>query len=185
MTYQLHSFVVCSRLNVSESKADTMPLKQHAQSWRVALQWHAGYTRESNVCRVVPLLRLRAVCECWRKEWGDSNGGWDTAREKKTEGNEVGARHIERVKKGKGSPLLCQQIRFGFGSPVHRITPNWNRLEGDLKRPHTTRPVHQTDKQNWILYSHILLAVQTVDSEHGAGRGRMWHGEEGWKLKIT
>jgi hypothetical protein len=38
MTYQLHSFVVRSRLNVTESKADTMPLKQHAQSWRVALQ---------------------------------------------------------------------------------------------------------------------------------------------------
>lgn len=82
------------------------------------------------------------------------------------------------------SLLLCQQIRFGFGSPVHRITPNWNGLEGNLKRPHTTRPVHQTDKQNWILYPHTLLAVQNVDREHGAGKRGLSQGHgvgRGWK----
>jgi hypothetical protein len=39
-------------------------------------------------------------------------------REKDGKGG--GGGHIERVKK---KLLLCQQIRFGFGSPVHHITP--------------------------------------------------------------
>jgi hypothetical protein len=33
-------------------------------------------------------------------------------------------REKERERERGEKNLLCQQIRFGFGSPVHRITPN-------------------------------------------------------------
>jgi hypothetical protein len=45
----------------------------------------------------------------------------DEIQQKRKRRKGEGGRHIERVKK---KLLLCQQIRFGFGSPVHHITPN-------------------------------------------------------------
>ena len=100
----------------------------------------------------------------------------DEIQQKRKRRKGEGGRHIERVKK-KTAALSADSVWFWFTCPPHytKLKPARGRLEGATEvgfAPHTVRPVHQTDKQNWILYSHILLAVQNLDSEHGAGESK-------------
>lgn len=106
------------------------------------------------IWRVMPLLLWRAPM--WMLEKGVRRVEWRMRYSKREkDGKEEGGTYRESEKKLQ----LCQQIRFGFGSPVHHITPNWNRLGGDLKGPQgwfcstysATRPPNRQTKLDFVL----------------------------------